>query len=112
MDKHFILKGTRRFGDYPGNDPDKKGINTADASYEEGWWCGVGWDHKKHNYVPGGPHVSTYNVYERKHPDWIAYCNATQENNYEWRRGWHDGCQFKWEPPSSQVDHCAVLGYN
>ena len=105
---------TRRFGQYPGGTLPNVGIPTAKASYEDGWWTGCGWNHKKNNYVPGGPSVTTVQPHERqfKNRDWVAFCEATKENHEEWLRGWHDGCQMNWMPPELFIDHIAVLGYN
>lgn len=113
--------GRRRFGEYPGNDIDCHGnawgIPTAAKAYEDGWWTGVAWDHRKYDYTPGGPWVHSFQErYKNNHPrDWQdlkAYCDATIENHEEWMRGWHDGCQMEWKPPELFVDHIAVLGYN
>jgi hypothetical protein len=85
----------RRFGKYPGNDYDNRGIPTAEESFDDGYYTGRTWDKKfpTSNYQPGGPWVCGLSPYGQmmKDPDWIAYCNATRENNDEWRRGWIEG---------------------
>lgn len=78
----------RRFGAYPYNDLGK-GIPTAEASYAEGYDRGLTWTAP---WQPGGPFVVTPGVDTHgRDPDWVAYCEATRENNREWLRGFADG---------------------
>ena len=76
----------RRFGAYPA---DRTSIPTAEASYAEGCERGLAWTAA---WQPGGPFVVTPGVDTHgRDPDWIAYCEATRENNREWLRGFADG---------------------
>lgn len=80
------MSATRRFGIYPAASP---GIPTAEDSYADGLRTGRAWSR---TYRPGGPWVCTVGHGSTPaHPDWIAYCAATRENNREWLRGFDAG---------------------
>lgn len=74
---------TRKFEPY-------RELPTAEASYAEGYQIGLKWDAP---WVPGGPWFVNVSDFERqsKNPVWVYFCDATVENNKEWRRGWEDG---------------------
>lgn len=79
----------RRFGQYPANN--QQGIYTAIAAYEDGFKSGQLWDSIKNPYVPGGPWICRSAFMHKTDSDWMAFCDATIENNREWLRGWHEG---------------------
>jgi len=70
----------RQFGEY-------RPVSTVDESYNDGYQSGLNWNA---DWFPGGPY--TYKARETDHDmDWIATCNASQENYDAWHRGWKDG---------------------
>lgn len=79
----------RRFGEYPLHGED---YPTTEESYADGYETGKSWHH---NHVPGGPWVRGISAADRslKDADWIAYSDATAENNSEWMRGWRDAAE-------------------
>lgn len=90
--------------------------STEDEAYENGYTRGETWDARfpgpRGAYEPGGPWVchDHQRAYEMD-PQWKAYCDATQQNNEQWRRGWRDGHTGVERKPLP-MEHVAILGYN
>lgn len=91
----------RYFGRFPAggrNCTETQGepVMTADEAYTDGYECGMTWDkfYPHNKYVPGGPYRCYYKERFGRTPkdqaDWKAYCEATQENNERWRKGFDD----------------------
>lgn len=80
------MSATRQFGSYASQP-------TAEASYQEGYASGLKWKDKD-NWIPGGPHFYRAS-FNQSNKDWVAFCAASEENNREWLRGWHDGNKRK-----------------
>lgn len=101
----------RTFGKY-------RALQTAEASYKDGYQTGLKWDAP---WAPGGPWFTHITPWEEqtKDKDWVAFCKATVENNREWVRGWQDGVRAQTETivhpdryycswnPRPKVCHCA-----
>lgn len=101
---------SRRFGVYPGNDAEGRGIATAMASYLDGYATGYTWTY---NYHPGGPFVGGGSKHPRltKDHDYDAFIKAQNENYEEFHRGFRDG-QARVPITWPQLEHLAILGYN
>lgn len=92
----------RFFGKYPAGSSrlDGKGapVQTAQEAYDEGFRVGLNWDPVKHPWQPGGPWSCSARDHERYQAktdadkaDWVAYCDASQENARMWMNGFHQG---------------------
>lgn len=62
-------------------------LPTEEASYKDGYRSGLNWRFSHES--PGGPHI--YSKGYDPDPDWVAYCQASLENNIAWKKGWKEG---------------------
>jgi hypothetical protein len=65
----------------------KHSLPTEEASYADEYKSGLNW--KFGHDSPGGPHI--YSKGYDSDPDWVAYCEASLENNIAWKKGWKEG---------------------
>lgn len=87
-------------------------VSTESEAYHNGYDTGLNWNHP---WRPGGPWICgpalmPWQRREDVDPQWIAYCEATRENNKQWLRGFDDGRAAVERNPL--LMHAAELGYN